>query len=35
VHITDPEGRIGEIVRARVSASSTNSLAADLISRIA
>lgn len=35
VHITDPEGRIGEMVRARVSASSTNSLAADLISRIA
>ncbi len=34
VHVTDPEGRIGELVRVRVSASSTNSLAADLISRI-
>ena len=33
VHIVDPVGRIGELVRARVSASSTNSLSADLISR--
>ncbi len=33
VHIADPAGRIGELVRARVSASSTNSLSADLISR--
>ncbi|MFN4192662.1 MAG: tRNA (N6-isopentenyl adenosine(37)-C2)-methylthiotransferase MiaB [Tabrizicola sp.] len=35
VHVSDPEGRIGDMVRARVSASAPNSLAADLISRIA
>jgi tRNA-2-methylthio-N6-dimethylallyladenosine synthase len=35
VHVFDPEGRIGELVRARVSASSSNSLAAELVSRIA
>ncbi|MFN3576455.1 MAG: tRNA (N6-isopentenyl adenosine(37)-C2)-methylthiotransferase MiaB [Tabrizicola sp.] len=35
VHVDDPEGRIGDMVRARVSASAPNSLAADLISRIA
>jgi len=28
VHVTDPEGRIGQLVRVRVTASSTNSLAA-------
>jgi tRNA-2-methylthio-N6-dimethylallyladenosine synthase len=32
VHIADPAGRIGELVRARVSASSSNSLAAELVS---
>ncbi len=35
VHVQDPEGRIGDLVRARVSASSSNSLAARLLSRIA
>lgn len=35
VHVDDPEGRIGDMVRARVSASAPNSLAAELISRIA
>jgi tRNA-2-methylthio-N6-dimethylallyladenosine synthase len=35
VHVADPTGRIGELVRVRVSASSSNSLAAELISRIA
>ncbi|WP_135448802.1 tRNA (N6-isopentenyl adenosine(37)-C2)-methylthiotransferase MiaB [Tabrizicola caldifontis] len=35
VHVSDPEGRIGDMVRARVSVSAPNSLAADLISRIA
>ncbi|NEY90951.1 tRNA (N6-isopentenyl adenosine(37)-C2)-methylthiotransferase MiaB [Tabrizicola oligotrophica] len=28
VHVTDPEGRVGELVRVRISASATNSLAA-------
>ncbi len=35
VHILDPDGRVGDLVRARVSASAPNSLAANLISRIA
>ncbi|MES2916249.1 MAG: tRNA (N6-isopentenyl adenosine(37)-C2)-methylthiotransferase MiaB [Pseudomonadota bacterium] len=35
VHVQDPTGRIGELVRARVSASSSNSLAASLVSRFA
>ncbi|WP_128515127.1 tRNA (N6-isopentenyl adenosine(37)-C2)-methylthiotransferase MiaB [Tabrizicola thermarum] len=35
VHILDPDGRVGNLVRARVSASAPNSLAANLISRIA
>jgi tRNA-2-methylthio-N6-dimethylallyladenosine synthase len=34
VHVADTVGRIGELVRVRVSASSSNSLAAELISRI-
>jgi tRNA-2-methylthio-N6-dimethylallyladenosine synthase len=34
VHVRDPEGRIGDLVRARVTATSTNSLAADLVSRL-
>jgi tRNA-2-methylthio-N6-dimethylallyladenosine synthase len=32
VHVTDPAGQIGELVRVRVSASSSNSLAGDRIS---
>ena len=35
VHVADPTGRIGELVRVRVSASSTNSLAAEPVSRFA
>jgi tRNA-2-methylthio-N6-dimethylallyladenosine synthase len=35
VHVTDFKGRIGEIVPVRITASSTNSLAAELISRTA
>ena len=35
VHVQNPAGRIGELVRARVTASSSNSLAAELVSRIA
>jgi len=35
VHVQDPTGRVGELVRARVSASTSNSLAAELVSRIA
>jgi tRNA-2-methylthio-N6-dimethylallyladenosine synthase len=35
VHVADPSGRIGELVKVRVSASSTNSLAAEPVSRIA
>jgi tRNA-2-methylthio-N6-dimethylallyladenosine synthase len=34
VHVQDPTGRIGELVRARVTASTSNSLAAELVSRI-
>ena len=33
VHVVDPEGRIGDLVRVRVSASAPNSLAGELISR--
>ncbi len=32
VHVTDPEGKVGELVRVRISASSSNSLAAERIS---
>ncbi len=35
VHVADATGRIGQLVRVRVSASSTNSLAAELVSAIA
>lgn len=35
VHVQDPAGRFGELVRVRVSASTSNSLAGNLISRIA
>jgi tRNA-2-methylthio-N6-dimethylallyladenosine synthase len=35
VHVQDQAGRIGELVRARVSASTSNSLAAEVVSRIA
>jgi tRNA-2-methylthio-N6-dimethylallyladenosine synthase len=35
VHVSDPTGRIGDLVRVRVSASSSNSLAAEPVSRIA
>jgi len=31
VHVTDPTGRIGDLVRVVVSASSTNSLAAERV----
>ncbi len=31
VHVNDPSGRIGQLVRVRVSVSSTNSLAAELV----
>ncbi|MBA3911416.1 MAG: tRNA (N6-isopentenyl adenosine(37)-C2)-methylthiotransferase MiaB [Rhodobacter sp.] len=34
VHVQDPEGQIGQLVRVRVSASASNSLAANLLSRI-
>jgi tRNA-2-methylthio-N6-dimethylallyladenosine synthase len=34
VHVQDPTARIGELVRARVTASTSNSLAAELVSRI-
>ncbi|MFN5996506.1 MAG: tRNA (N6-isopentenyl adenosine(37)-C2)-methylthiotransferase MiaB [Paracoccaceae bacterium] len=34
VHVQDHAGRIGELVRARVSASTSNSLAGELVSRI-
>ncbi|TKA96385.1 tRNA (N6-isopentenyl adenosine(37)-C2)-methylthiotransferase MiaB [Cereibacter changlensis] len=30
VHVTDPEGQVGQLVRVRITASSTNSLAAEL-----
>ena len=30
VHVADPEGQLGQLVRARITASSTNSLAAEL-----
>jgi tRNA-2-methylthio-N6-dimethylallyladenosine synthase len=33
VHVADPEGRVGDLVQARVTASATNSLAAVLVSR--
>jgi tRNA-2-methylthio-N6-dimethylallyladenosine synthase len=33
VHVTDPDGRIGQFARVRVLASSSNSLAAELLSR--
>jgi tRNA-2-methylthio-N6-dimethylallyladenosine synthase len=33
VHVADPEGRVGDLVQARVTASVTNSLAAVLVSR--
>ncbi len=32
VHVTDPTGRVGELVRVRITASSTNSLAGERIS---
>ncbi|MBL8561856.1 MAG: tRNA (N6-isopentenyl adenosine(37)-C2)-methylthiotransferase MiaB [Gemmobacter sp.] len=32
VHVTDPSGQVGELVRVRITASSTNSLAAERIS---
>ncbi len=35
VHVSDPAGRIGELVRVRISASTSNSLAGELISRVA
>ena len=35
VHVQDPDGRIGDLVRVRVSASSSNSLAAEPVFRIA
>jgi tRNA-2-methylthio-N6-dimethylallyladenosine synthase len=35
VHVSDPRGRIGDLVRVRVSASSSNSLAAEPVFRIA
>jgi tRNA-2-methylthio-N6-dimethylallyladenosine synthase len=35
VHVSDPTGRIGDLVRVRVSASSSNSLAAEPVFRIA
>lgn len=31
VHVTDPEGRVGELVRVRIRASSTNSLAGERV----
>ena len=34
VHVPDPAGRIGEIVRVRISASASNSLAGEVISRL-
>ena len=34
VHVDDRQGRIGQLVRVRVSASSSNSLAAEVLSRI-
>jgi tRNA-2-methylthio-N6-dimethylallyladenosine synthase len=34
VHVTDPDGRIGDLVRVRVSASSSNSLAGERLSGI-
>ena len=35
VHVTDPEGRIGQLARVRVLSSSSNSLAAQMVSRLA
>ena len=35
VHVTDPEGRIGQLARVRVLSSSSNSLAAEMVSRLA
>lgn len=34
VHVKDPVGRIGELVQVRISASTSNSLAGDIISRV-
>jgi tRNA-2-methylthio-N6-dimethylallyladenosine synthase len=35
VHVTDPAGRIGQLARVLVLASSSNSLAAEPLSRLA
>jgi tRNA-2-methylthio-N6-dimethylallyladenosine synthase len=35
VHVEDTLGRIGEMVRVRISASASNSLAGEVISRLA